>query len=83
MDKAKEALKRALGAVFKLPFKIIVLILILILVVILLSASTYFITVDDGTYKEDDWSNTPYAASTYVNGTKLESDGTISTATSA
>ena len=85
MEKAKEVLKMALKAALKLPFKIILIVLILVVgvLIILLPAATYFITVDDGTYKEDDWSSTPYAASTYVNGTKVESDGTISTATSA
>src|SRR5699024_10830925 len=75
----------ALKAALKLPFKIILIVLILVVgvLILLLPAATYFITVDDGTYKEDDWSSTPYAASTYVNGTKVESGGTISTATSA
>ena len=79
MEQAKEALKRALKFAMKIPFKIILVILILVVgvLLILLPAATYFLTVDDGTYKEDDWSSTPYAASTYVNGTKIESDGTL------
>ena len=85
MEQAKEALKRALKFAMKIPFKIILVILILVVgvLLILLPAATYFLTVDDGTYKEDDWSSTPYAASTYVNGAKIENDGTITTSTTA
>ena len=85
MEQAKEALKRALKFAMKIPFKIILVILILVVgvLLILLPAATYFLTVDDGTYKEDDWSSTPYAASTYVNGAKIENDGTVTTSTTA
>ena len=79
MEEFKEAIKRAGKVVFRtittLCFPILVIVCILLLLV---SAFVYFITVDDGTYKEDDWSSTPYAASTYVNGATINSDGTIS-----
>lgn len=79
MEEFKEAIKRAGKVVFRtittLCFPILVIVCILLLLV---SAFVYFITVDDGTYKEDDWSSTPYAASTYVNGATINPDGTIS-----
>ena len=71
----KKVLKTAVKALSTILFPVIVIFMI---VVIFLAAATYFITVDDGTYKDDDWSSTPYAAGTYINGTKVESDGTIS-----
>ncbi len=71
----KKVLKTAVKALSAILFPVIVIFMI---VVIFLAAATYFITVDDGTYKDDDWSSTPYAAGTYINGTKVESDGTIS-----
>lgn len=49
----------------------------ILIVLIILAGSTYHITVEDGTYKEDDWENAPYAASQYINGVKVEKDGTI------
>jgi hypothetical protein len=45
---------------------------------VLLAAVTYYITVDDGTYKDKDWSSTPYAAGEYVNNVSVNSDGTLS-----
>ena len=79
MEQAKMVLKKVLKTAFKALSAILFpVIVIFMIIVILLAAATYFITVDDGTYKEDDWSSTPYAAATYINGTTVESDGTIS-----
>ncbi len=79
MEEFKEAAKRAgkivLRTVTTLVFPVIAVICIIL---VLVSAFVYFITVDDGTYKEGDWSSTPYAASTYINGATINSDGTIS-----
>ena len=43
--------------------KLIPIILICFVVLLCISGFTYFITVDDGTYDEDDWSNTGFAVS--------------------
>ena len=79
MEDFKEAAKKAGKVVLKtittLLFPIVVIVCIIL---VLVSAFVYFITVDDGTYKEDDWSSAPYAASTYVNGATINSDGSIS-----
>ena len=48
-----------------------------IAVIIILSSAVYFLTVDDGTYKEGDWTSTPYVASVYNNGLKITTDGKI------
>ena len=61
-----------------LPF-----ILLILLIVILFASFVYFITVDDGTYKESDWSNVPYATSTAMNNITVNSDGTISSSMTA
>ncbi len=76
----KQIVKKVVKIISRLFFPII---LLLAVIVVFIAAFTYFITVDDGTYKEDDWSSTPYAAGTYVNGTTVNNDGTISTSTSA
>ena len=58
--------------------RIISVILIIVMIVILLAASIYFITIDDGTYKEGDWSSVNYGAGVYVNSVKVNDDGTLS-----
>lgn len=57
--------------------KIIISALIVVVLIILLAASIYFITLDDGTYKEGDMSSTPYAASTYTSSVKFTENGII------
>ena len=80
MEDFKEAAKKAgkivLRTVTTLLFPIIAIICIIL---VLVSAFVYFITIDDGTYKEDDWSNAPYGASAFSSETTIGSDGTIST----
>ena len=82
MEEAKEALKRgfkkAINGIIGAKLKIII-ILIAIVALILLTGATYFITIDDGTYKEDDWSSTPYAAGQYTSSVTANSDGSLST----
>lgn len=64
--------------------KILIIIIIpVILLTILLGAAYYFLTIDDGTYDEDDWSSTPYAAAEYTNDVTVNSDGTLSSSISA
>lgn len=58
--------------------KIIGVVFVIGLIVILLSISAYFMTEDDATNKDGDWSSTGYGASQYINNIKVESDGTLS-----
>lgn len=82
MEQAKEFLKRVLKKAMKWTTRLLLPVLLpFIIIAVLLAGAVYFITVDDGTYKEDDWSSTPYAAGTYINGTSVESDGTIKSST--
>ncbi len=78
MDQAKEAIKE-LGKKIKRHYKrVFKLIIILIFIFILiLPGAVYYITVDDGTYKEDDWSSTPYGASQYKNGITVDAEGNL------
>lgn len=84
MEEIKEAFKK-IGKIVLNTLKVILfpVIVIVCIILVILAASVYFITVDDGTYKEDDWSSTPFAASTFVNSTTINGDGTISTNTTA
>lgn len=77
---AKKVVKTTLKIITK-PFLIIAIIIIAIL--ILISAIKYFITLDDGTHKDNDWSNTPYATKQYMGSTSIGSDGKLSTSMSA
>jgi len=57
--------------------------IILIMSIIVVSSLSYYkITIDDGTYTEDDWASTTYNASKYVEGTKVSTQG-IETETTA
>ena len=80
---AKQATKKTTRVVFRAVMKhgiitFLPILLILAIIIIILAAAVYFITVDDGTYKEDDWGNTNYGASQYVNSVSVNSDGTLS-----
>lgn len=66
MEKLKALLK---ARVFK-----ITLVLFLIFVV-LLPAIIYFITIDDGEFRDGDMSSTPYVASIYTSNAKFSKDG--------
>lgn len=63
-DSVKGKMKTVLISALK---KIIIVVVVIGGIIALLAASTYFITIDDGTYKEDDWGNTNYGASQYIN----------------
>lgn len=82
MEEAKEAIKKSLKKAAKATRKVLMpVILVILLILIILAPALYFLTVDDGTYKEDDWSSTPYAAAEYTNGVSVNSDGTLSSNT--
>lgn len=77
MEEAKKAIKE-LGKKIKRHYKrIIQAIIVLVMTLVLLAGALYFVTVDDGTYKEDDWSSTPFAASQYTGSVSVEKDGTL------
>lgn len=83
MEEAKNAIEEKLKEIFKPKKKKMIIIIAIIIFIILLAGATYFITVDDGTYKEDDWSSIPYAAAEYTNSVAINNDGTLSSKYSA
>lgn len=70
MNKLKQILKH----IIRIKIVMIALVIILVLTVFL-PAFTYFITIDDGTYDEDDWESTPYVASTYTDQVNVSGNG--------
>ena len=63
---------------FKLIIKsniFIISIIVVIIFLIFFPSAVYYITVDDGTYSEDDWESTPYVASRYTGNTSVTSNG--------
>lgn len=60
---------------FNKHWKIFIPIIVVIIIVIILSSAVMYITLDDGTYKEGDMGNVPYAASTYIKSIKFTEDG--------
>lgn len=84
----EEETKKVLKVIKKIIFKVLfalfkVIIIIAMPGIILLAAFNYFLTLDDGEYKANDLSSTPYAAETYINDVKPQEDGTLKTETSA
>ena len=80
----KQKVKQITKTVIKKGGKKLILALVpILLIVALLAGAVYFITIDDGTYKDDDWGNTNYGASQYINSVSVNSDGTISNSTTA
>lgn len=82
MEEAKEAIKKIAKKILKHSKRVLIFtILPFILIIILLSAALYYITIDDGTYKEDDWTSTPYGAAQYMDGVSINEDGEFETET--
>lgn len=81
MNEIWQQIKQKLEKMGKHLVKII-LVLALILI-ILFGGFVYVIKKHDGTYKEDDWSNTQYAASQYTSNTSIDADGNINSAMTA
>ena len=54
--------------------RLLFILLPLILIIVLLAGAVYVITIDDGTYKEGDWSSTNYGVSQFINGLTVNGD---------
>ena len=80
-----EETKNQLKRIWRIMHKRIISIAIVApcLVLIILSAAVYNVKKEDGTYKEEDWSNTQYAAGEYTGNTTISADGTINTSMTA
>ena len=48
-----------------------------IIIVVILAGAVYFITIKDGIYKEEDWSNVPYAAAKNISSANIGENGKI------
>lgn len=84
MEEAKVALKKMMKIALKAVRRLMMFFLLFIApVLILLAAALYFITIDDGTYKEDDWSSTPYAAGEFANDVSVGTGGELNVGVSA
>ena len=70
-----DGIKKMFFYVIRSYKKIISIFIIIIFILILLAASLYQIKIDDGTFEEDEWSNTPYVASTYTSSANIGSNG--------
>ena len=78
-EAVRQAIKKVAKKVGKVVSKIMFIPLVIFsIIIILLGACVYFITVDDGTYKEGDWKSTGYGAAVYKSEAKVNSDGSIS-----
>ena len=55
------------------------IILIILLILIITSGLVYELTKQDASYREDDWTSTPYASEQYTGNVTINEDGTITT----
>lgn len=55
------------------------IILIILLILIITSGLVYELTKQDASYREDDWTSTPYASEQYTGNVTINADGTITT----
>lgn len=84
MEEELKKVLKVIGKVVKNTLRIILLPLLpFILIFILLAGAVYFITVDDGTFREEDWTSPGYGAAVYKSETTVNADGTISASSSA
>ena len=75
-EQIKQFIRRAGKRIVK---SIITFLLPIILIIVILAGAVYLITLEDGSRKEGDMSNTPYAASTYTQSVTIDENGNITT----
>lgn len=68
-------LKTIKNFVIKYYKKVLFVVIIVVLGFILLAASLYNVKLDDGSFKKDDWSSVPYAASKYTEQASISDNG--------
>ena len=73
-----QKMKDALKGIFKVIRRPHIFIPILIIVTIVALVAPYIVILDDASYKEDDMSNAPYAATKYTSDTTIDENGTLS-----
>lgn len=56
-------------------------IIVTIIFLVFFPSIIYFITIEDGTYTEDDWENVPYVSSTYTRNATITHNGIETTST--
>lgn len=72
LDKLKSDIINVIRSIAKFLNKIL---LPIILIIILICCFCYYLTIDDGVYKENDMSNAPYAVSTYTDSINIDENG--------
>lgn len=84
MNEGENNGKKVIISAIKKTVKPIITILVIVSIIVgLLASSLYFLTIDDGTYKEGDWTSTPYAASQYTNNINMGNDGVLANSITA
>lgn len=82
-DFLKKVGKTALKAIKLALTPLLIIVGVVLAIMILISACVYYITIDDGTYKEDDWTSPGFVAAQSTKSATISSDGTLGTAYTA
>ena len=84
MDEKFNRFKQVVVSIFKnISRPIFIKIGIICIIIMTVAGMIYHITIDDGSYKEGDSSNTPYAVEQYTSDVIINSDGQIETSMTA
>ena len=75
--------KVALKAIKVALAPIAIIVGVIVAVIILISSFVYYITVEDGTYNDDDWTSPGFAAAQSTKSATISADGTLGTAYTA
>ena len=78
-----QKMKDALKGIFKVIRRPHILVPILIVVIIVALVAPYIVILDDASYKEDDMSNAPFAATKYTSDTTIDENGNITSSMTA
>lgn len=74
----KEKITRSVKVVLKAGFMFLMTALLpIVIIIVILASAVYFLTIDDGTYKEGDWSSVPFAASQNTGSATVSDDGKV------
>ena len=82
-DFLKKVGKTALKAIGLALAPLFIIGIVIVVIIILISSFVYFLTVDDGTYKDEDWTNPGFVTAQNTKSATVSPEGTLSTSYTA
>ena len=82
-DFLKKVGKTALKAIGLVLAPLFIIGIVIVVIIMLISSFVYFLTVDDGTYKDEDWTNPGFVTAQNTKSATISPEGTLSTSYTA